>query len=81
MHLYMSGTPSNDHYQVIENQMCTHRLFSMHGEYMGQVMKWLDLVKSGVRTFDDYCNSKPHFLLNASSPKDNIMRRTLSEQE
>ena len=44
MHMYMSGTPSDDHYQVIENQICTHCLFSMHGDYRREVMKWLGIV-------------------------------------
>jgi len=49
MHLYMSGTPKNDTFQAVENQMCSHRLFSMHGDYAREVMKWLEMVKAGVR--------------------------------
>lgn len=59
MHLYMSGTPKNDAFQVVENQMCSHRLFSMHGDYVREVMKWLEMVKAGVRTFDQYCDYSP----------------------
>lgn len=59
MHLYMSGTPKNDAFQAVENQMCSHRLFSMHGDYAREVMKWLEMVKSGVRTFDHYCDYAP----------------------
>jgi hypothetical protein len=79
MHLYMSGTPRDDHYQVIENQICTHRLFSMHGDYQGKVLKWLDMIKSGVRTFDDYCEGKRGFF-RWMEHQDKVMRRTLSEQ-
>lgn len=60
MHLYMSGTPKNDAFQAVENQMCSHRLFSMHGEYAPEVMKWLGIVKAGVRTFDHYCEYAPN---------------------
>lgn len=59
MHLYMSGTPKNDTFQVVENQMCSHRLFSMHGDYAREVMKWLEMVTAGVRTFDHYCDYAP----------------------
>lgn len=59
MHLYMSGTPKNDAFQAIENQMCSHRLFSMHSDYAREVMKWLGMVTAGVRTFDDYCRYDP----------------------
>ncbi len=59
MHLYMSGTPKNDAFQALENQMCSHRLFSMHGVYAREVMKWLEMVKAGVRTFDHYCDYAP----------------------
>ena len=62
MHLYMSGTPSNDHFQAVENQMCSHRLFSMHDNYANAVMKWLEMVRQGVRTFDDYCQFNPSAL-------------------
>ncbi|WP_157994889.1 hypothetical protein [Paracoccus tegillarcae] len=55
----MSGTPKNDAFQAIENQVCSQRLFSMHGAYAPEVMKWLGMVKAGVRTFDDYCQYEP----------------------
>ena len=79
MHLYMSGTPSDDHYQVIENQICTHRLFSMFEEYRAPVMKWLDTIKSGVRTFDDFCAGKID-LLRRLEHQDKVMRRILGER-
>ena len=59
MHLYMSGTPKNDAFQVVENQMCSHRLFSMHDEYAREVMKWLEMVKADVWTFDHYFDYAP----------------------
>ena len=79
MKLYTSGTPTDNHFQVIENQMCSHRLFSMHGNYQREVMKWLDRIRSGVRTFDDYCNGRRDFLRRLDHT-DTIMRRTLLEQ-
>lgn len=42
MHFYMSGTPRNDVYQRQENELCSHRLFSLHGDYQRAVHKWLD---------------------------------------
>jgi hypothetical protein len=37
MHLYMSGTPNNDVYQVLENRLNSHCLFSMHPNYLNFV--------------------------------------------
>ena len=51
----MSGTPTNDRFQVVENQMCGHRLFSIHPDYRRDVWRWLAEIKAGVRAFDDYC--------------------------
>ncbi len=48
MHLYMSGTPNNDVYQVLEDRLNSHRLFSMHPNYQAQVLRWLDAVREGV---------------------------------
>lgn len=62
MHLYMSGTAKNDAFQALENQMCSHRLFSMHGDYAREVMKWLSMAKAGVRTFDEQCEYEPALL-------------------
>jgi len=45
MFIYMSGTPRNDKYQNLENSLCTHRLFSLHGSYKRAVMNWLELTK------------------------------------
>lgn len=59
MHLYLSGTPKNDRFQVIENQMCSHRLFSLYRDYQSEVFSWLRDVKSGIQDFDDYCAHDP----------------------
>ncbi|WP_205388909.1 hypothetical protein [Sulfitobacter sp. JL08] len=75
----MSGTPSNDHFQVVENQMCSHRLFSMHANYAKAVMKWLDMVRQGIRTFDDYCQFNPSALGQLESA-DTDMRNLLRER-
>jgi hypothetical protein len=40
----MSGTPRNDKFQELENSICTHRLFSLHGSYEAAVHKWLAMV-------------------------------------
>jgi len=42
MFFYMSGTPRNDVLQRQENSLCSHRLFSLHGDYQRAVHKWLD---------------------------------------
>jgi len=48
MFIYMSGTPRNDKFQNLENSLCTHRLFSLHGSYERAVHNWLDLAKKEV---------------------------------
>jgi hypothetical protein len=45
MFIYMSGTPRNDKFQNIENKLCTHRLFSLHGAYERAVQNWLNFTK------------------------------------
>lgn len=59
MHLYMSGTPTNDVYQTVENRMNTHRLFSMHGSYEGAVLKWVGDLREGILDADDYMRKYP----------------------
>ena len=59
MHLYMSGTPRNDPYQTVENRMNTHRLFSMHGEYEKQVMRWVEDLKDGIMDANQYLRAYP----------------------
>lgn len=60
MHLYLSGTPKNDRFQALENQMCSHRLFSMYRDYQGEVFAWLRDIKNGLHTFADYCAAAAH---------------------
>jgi len=62
MHLYMSGTPRNDPYQTVENRMNTHRLFSMHGEYEKQVMRWLKDIKDGIMDAEQYLRAYPQHI-------------------
>jgi len=62
MRMYMSGTPRNDPYQPVENRLCTHRLFSMHGEYEKAVMRWLKDVKDGIFTAEAYFEKNPQHL-------------------
>lgn len=48
MHFYMSGTPTNDPYQTVENRMNTHRLFSLHGDYEKACLKWVTDLAAGI---------------------------------
>ena len=41
MRFFMSGTPRNDEHQDKEDGLCTHRLFSLHGEYKRAVLRWV----------------------------------------
>lgn len=59
MHLYMSGTPNNDVYQVLEDRLNSHRLFSMHPNYQAEVLRWLDAVREGVNTVDAFIERYP----------------------
>ena len=59
MDLYMSGTPNNDVYQVLENRLNSHRLFSMHPNYQAEVFRWLDAVREGVDTVDAFVERYP----------------------
>ena len=62
MHLYMSGTPRNDPYQTVENRMNTHRLFSMHGEYEKQVLRWVTDLRKGILDADQYLRAYPQHI-------------------
>lgn len=73
MRMYMSGTPRNDPYQPVENRLCTHRLFSMHGEYEKAVMRWLKDVKDGIFTAEAYFQKNPQH-------KDHIIKRDLARR-
>lgn len=53
MFFYMSGTPRNDEHQALEDTLCTHRLFSMHGPYQVAVLKWLELLKKRLEAEPD----------------------------
>lgn len=59
MHLYMSGTPTNDPYQTVENRLNTHRLFSMHGDYERAVLRWVDDLREGVVDLETYLAKYP----------------------
>ena len=49
MFFYQSGTPRVDQHQMVENSLCSHRLFSLHGSYERSVLQWLDHPKNGVK--------------------------------
>lgn len=76
MFFYPSGKPSNDAYQVIENQMCSHRLFSMFKPDQDAVMQWLRSVNSGILTFDDYCRDNKA-VLRSLNHDDEVARGAL----
>jgi hypothetical protein len=79
MKLYMSGAPQNDVYQTIENRFCRNRLFSMHPDYAPQVMKWVESVRDGLLTVDDFFQRKPsHREILAN--RDREKREWLQEQ-
>ena len=59
MHLYQSGTPRNDLFQIVENRLCSHRLFSMHGSYEKAIMRWLSDVRDGVTTLESFIDKYP----------------------
>lgn len=42
----MSGTPFRDRWQPQERTLCTHRLFSLHGEYQRAVTNWVTDLKA-----------------------------------
>ena len=54
--MYFSAPPFLDNYQLRENSMVTHRLFSLHGAYENKVMRWFDHPQFGVLNNMD----KPH---------------------
>lgn len=74
MHLYMSGTPRNDAYQSVENRLCTHRLFSLHGDYEKACLRWLEDVRSGIFTAEDYFAAYPN-------QRDLVMGRDIARRE
>lgn len=59
MLLYMSGPARNDIYETIENRFCSHRLFSMYRSYVPGIMKWLESIRDGVLTVDDFLRRDP----------------------
>lgn len=48
MLFYFSGTPRCDKYQMMENSLCSRRLFSLHGSYERSVLNWLVHPTNGV---------------------------------
>jgi hypothetical protein len=50
---YHSGTPRNDKYQPLEDSLCDHRLYSLHGDYYKAVLKWVEALPPD-RTFRPY---------------------------
>jgi hypothetical protein len=59
MQLYMSGTPRNDVFQTIENRFCTYRLFSMYKDYAPAIINWVDAIRDGLLTVDDFIRRNP----------------------
>jgi hypothetical protein len=61
VNLYFSGTPKNDKYQLLENSLNTHRLFSLHGTYERSVLNWIEHPKNGVKANLD--KPRPKYLM------------------
>jgi hypothetical protein len=75
----MSGTPRNDIYQTIENRFCTYRLFSMYKDYASSIMNWVDAIREGVLTVDDFIRRNPS-QLRILANHDREYRDRLQEQ-
>ena len=46
-------------YQVLENRLNSHRLFSMYPNYQAEVFRWLDAIREGVDTVDAFVERYP----------------------
>lgn len=61
MQFYFSGTPRSDKYQMMENSLCSHRLFSLHGSYEQSVLNWITHPKNGIEANLD--KPRPKYIL------------------
>ncbi|MBZ8119276.1 hypothetical protein KUD11_11545 [Roseovarius sp. LXJ103] len=56
---YASGTPANDDFQVVENQLARQRLFSVHPNHFQPLSRWVDDLRHGVFSFEDQLARTP----------------------
>lgn len=76
---YASGTPANDDFQVIENQLARQRLLSVHPAYFKSVLRWVDDIRAGIVSFDAQLDRTPS-LKGKLARADNRMRQELSDR-
>ncbi len=76
---YASGTPANDEFQVVENQLARQRLLSVHPAYFKSVLRWLDDIRAGIVSFDAQLDRTPS-LAGKLARADNRMRQELSDR-
>lgn len=76
---YASGTPANDDFQVVENQLARQRLFSVHPNYAKPVARWLDDLRQGIFSFPDQIARTPS-LSGKLARADRRMREELAER-
>ena len=77
---YLSGTPKNDAFQWLENKFTDHRLFSIHGGYLRDVLRWLRDVKEGIVSVDAFLDRYPA-QRSGIEAKDRIRRQRQAEQK
>ncbi|MDP2579983.1 hypothetical protein Q8W37_08575 [Shimia thalassica] len=76
---YASGTPTNDDFQMVENELARQRLLSVHGDYFKSVLRWVDDLRNGVLSFEDQLTRTPS-LSSKLVRADNRMRQELSDR-
>jgi hypothetical protein len=78
MHFYMSGTPTNDPYQTVENRMNTHRLFSLHGDYEKACLKWVSDLAAGIFDAEAALKANPGLMdrIRAKDERRRVHQRT-----
>jgi hypothetical protein len=75
---YASGTPANDEFQVVENQLARQRLLSVHPAYFKSVLRWVDDIRAGIVSFDAQLDRTPS-LKDKLARADNRRRAELAE--
>jgi hypothetical protein len=76
---YFSGTPKNDAFQWLENKFTDHRLFSIHGGYLRDVLRWVRDVKDGIDSVDAFLDRYPS-QRHRIEAADRIRRQRQAEQ-
>lgn len=76
---YASGTPANDEFQVVENQLARQRLFSVHPNHFKPLLRWVDDIRMGIVSFGAQLDRTPS-LQDKLVRADNRMRQELSDR-